>query len=821
MLIGMKWIKAIACCTLALALLVVLNLKLGSVPPLGKFFSPFTGFWQNAEARHPDTVQDLEIAGLQGPVSIRYDDNRVPHIFAANDHDLYFSQGYVTARDRLWQMEFQTHVAAGRLSEIIGAQALDYDRFQRRMGMVYGARQSLSAMMADPLTRNMLEAYTAGVNAYIQSLSPAAYPLEYKLLDYAPEAWSPLKCALLLKMMAYDLTGRSDDLRMSNILNQYGPGVVRDLFPDYPFREDPIVPLETKADFSPLPLPAPPASFMAAITSQQMERESPGELGSNNWAVGGTRSATGYPLLANDPHLQLNLPSIWYQVQLVAPGLNVAGATLPGAPGVVIGFNQQVSWGVTNVDADVLDWYQLRFKDSRQKEYWHDKQWKPVRHLVTTIQVRGAAPVRDTVLYTHHGPIVYHQAGKAYNAQTPVQHALRWIAHERSNELKTFYLLNRARHYADFVRALAYYVAPAQNFIYADVHQDIAIWSNGRFPLKWKEQGKFILDGTDPAHDWQGWVPPAHNPHARNPARGFLSSANQSPAGPPYPYYLNWEFESPERAMRINQRLAAMTQASADSMRRLQNDNFNMHAQAILPLLLAQLQPGEMTKIQNQAFRELAGWHYRQEARAIAPTIFELWWPLLAKAIWEDELGSSDTLPRRFPSRDRSIYLLQQEPEARWFDHVGTPQKETRDGLIRASFQAAVDSLHRLHGPFGTAWAWSKHKGTTIQHLARLSGFGKEQLDIGGGRNIVNATSERHGPSWRMVVALGPQVKAYGVYPGGQSGNPGSYYYDNMVETWRQGRLNELVYLQSARDPAAAGLPQLKLGPRKGPVAGK
>jgi penicillin amidase len=489
----------------------------------------------------------------------------------------------------------------------------------------------------------------------------------------------------------------------------------------------------------------------------------------------------------------------------------VAGASLPGAPGVVIGFNQQVSWGVTNVDADVLDWYQLKFKDSRQREYWHDNQWKPVRQVIEQIKARGGGLTYDTVLYTHHGPVVYHQAGKAYNPQTPVQHAMRWIAHEKSNELKTFYLLNRARNYQDYCQALAFYVAPAQNFIYADVHQDIAIWPNGRFPLKWKEQGKFILDGTDPAFDWQGWIPPTHNPHVKNPARGFVSSANQFPAGPQYPYYLNWEFESPERAMRINRRLSAMDKVTVDSMRALQNDNFNLHAQTILPLLLAQLQPQNLNKTQRRALGELAAWKYSNEAQAIAPTIFELWWPLLAKAIWDDELGSSDTLPRRYPSRDRTIYLLRQQADARWFDNSHTPVRETREMLIQASFKTAVDSLLRQHGRFGATWAWSKHKSTSIQHLARLPGFGKEQLLMGGGRHIVNATSERHGPSWRMVVALGPQVQAFGVYPGGQSGNPGSFYYDNMVDTWRKGQLNALLFLQSADEPAAADLPRLTL----------
>jgi penicillin amidase len=585
----MKWLRAILSLIFLLALIFVLDRKWGDVPPVGKFLSPFTGFWQNAERKALAAEEKLMLPGLEGDISILFDQSRIPHIFAANDHDLYFAQGYLTARDRLWQMEFQTRAAAGRISEIIGPKAINFDRFQRRMGMVYGAKQSLDGMMADPTTGAMLQNYTAGVNAYIAQLSAKTYPLEYKLLDYRPEPWTPLKCALLLKVMAYDLAGRSDDLRMTNILKKYGPAVVQNLFPDYPFREEPIVPVGTKLDFTPLPAPPVPKEFTASSSPQALEREPPAELGSNNWAVAGAKTTTGYPMLANDPHLQLNLPSIWYQLQLVAPGVNVYGVSIPGAPGIIIGFNQEVSWGVTNVAADVMDWYQVKFKDAAKKEYWYDNEWKPVRQVVEEIKIRGGATRFDTVYYTHHGPVVYDRPEKVFNQQTPVSHAMRWVAHDKSNELRTFYLLNRARNYQDYQQALQYYISPAQNFVYADIHQNIALWPNGRFPLKWKNQGKFILDGTNKAHDWQGWIPPAQNPHVKNPAAGFVSSANQFSAGPDYPYYINWEFAPVDRAIRINQRLAAMQGITPDSMRQLQNDNFNINAQTVLPTLLAQL----------------------------------------------------------------------------------------------------------------------------------------------------------------------------------------------------------------------------------------
>lgn len=808
----MKLLLALVSVGISLALVIALNTSFGIAPPVGKFLSPFVGFWQNAETKDTPQATEIPVSGVQAEVKVLYDENRVPHIFAQNNYDVYFAQGFVTAKDRLWHMEFQTHAAAGRISEIIGARTLEMDRFQRRMGMVYGAQQSLKAMLADPRSREMLEAFTAGINAYIGQLKPKDYPLEYKLLNYAPEPWTPLKCALLLKLMAYDLAGRSDDLRMTNILRKYGPSITKNLFPDYPFREDPIVPSGTPLDFKPLPIPPEPASFIASQTEKKIENEPNPELGSNNWAVSGAKSTTGYPLLANDPHLELNLPSIWYQIQLVTPDMNVYGVSLPGAPNVIIGFNERVSWGVTNVDADVMDWYELKFKNSAQQEYWHANQWKSIRKVTEEIKIKGAPSVFDTVSYTHHGPIVYDQAEQVFNKQSPVKHAMRWVAHEQSNEILAFYLLNRAKNYTDYRQALTHYTAPAQNFIYADVADTIAIWPNGKFPLKWHNQGKFILDGSDPAYDWQGWIPQAHNPHVVNPPRGFVSSANQFSADPKrYPYYLNWQFSPAQRGIRINQRLAQMQKVSVDSMRQLQNDNLNLHAQTILPAMLTAVQNDKLNKTQQQALQILTSWNFFNNATEIGPSIFQEWWPALDQAIWEDEFGNSSNMQLRYPSRDRTMQLILTEPQARWFDNSNTPEKETLTQLVTTTFQATVDSLQHRYGPVSSKWQWAQVKSTDILHLAKLPGFGRNDLLIGGGAGIVNATGARHGPSWRMVIALGPEVQGYGVYPGGQSGNPGSFYYDNLIETWRQGKLFKLKYLKNAAEPAAKEMSVMQL----------
>lgn len=808
----LRYVRAGLALITVLVLTWVLNTKHGDLPPFGKLLSPFRGFWQNGETTDAlPAQQTLRLPGLQAAVQVRYDDQRVPHIFAQNDHDLYYAQGYLTAQDRLWQMDFIAHVAAGRLAEIVGPARLETDRFFRRMGLPYGARKSLDSAMTDPVTRTVLTSYADGVNAYIGTLTPKTIPFEYKLLDYAPEPWEPLKSTLILKYMAFDLSGRSDDLRMSNALAKYGPAVVKDLFPDYPVQEEPIVPVGTPLDFKPLPVPPTPPSFMAALSGKVPQNEPDPELGSNNFAVGGAKSATGFPLLANDPHLQLNLPSIWYQVQLAAPGVNVYGVSIPGTPTAIIGFNEQVAWGVTNVAADVLDWYQLKFKDNTRREYWHDGRWKPVRRVVERIKVRGQPDRLDTVLYTHHGPIVYDKPEKPFLPQTPIAHAMRWTAHDAANEFQTFYRLNRAHNYQDYTAALSTYGAPAQNFIFASADKDIAIWPNGRFPLKWREQGKFILDGTDPAYDWQGWIPAAQNPHVKNPPRNFVASANQFSTGPDYPYYLNWDYGdgSYDRSHRIHERLARMSQVTPDSLRMLQNDNLNVTAQQLMPRLLelaAGPANGDTLIAANspeaRVLTEMRRWNYQYGADALAPSVYDLWFANLIKRIWGDDFGLKATgLEMRVPARDRSKQLILHQDNSRWIDDRRTPQRETLPQLVRRSLRFATDSLTRKYGPMGPEWAWKNQKSTDILHMLQIPGFGHLDLDCGGGAGIVNATTNRTGPSWRMVVALGPQVKAYGVFPGGQSGNPGSKAYDDLLETWRVGQLNELVFLRSADDP--------------------
>lgn len=773
------------------SLILVLNTKFGSIPPLGKFFDPDGGFWVNAETSEP-TSGTLHIPGLKEEVSVYFDERRVPHIFANNDHDLYLAQGYIVARDRLFQLEMQTYDAAGRLAEIVGPALLDRDIQTRRWGMPYGAEQTMKAIQNDAKTMMNLNAYSDGVNAYIHQLSPEDYPVEYKILDFAPEAWKPIKTALLLKNMTRTLASGSNDDATSNTMAYFGEEFVNKFFTQKPKLNDPIIPPSRKWDFEVQTPEAPDSLYVPASAKELQAFTTPEGIGSNNWAVSGSKTASGYPILANDPHLTLSLPSIWYEVQLHAPGINTYGATLQGAPGVVIGFNENIAWGVTNVGSDVLDWYEIKFKDDTHKEYWYDGKWKRTTTRIEKIKVRGEETVLDTVIYTHHGPVteVLSQVNKE---QKPAYHALRWIAHEGSNDLETFYGLNRAKNYDEYVTALKKYTAPAQNFAFASNEGDIALWANGKLPNKWKFQGRTVSDGTDPAYDWQGWIPRDQVPHIKNPERGFVSSANQESAAPDYPYYLDDDFAPFERGRRINDLLESMDNITKDDFQKMQMDDYNYYAATLLPGLLIWVDQDNLSDSEKEVYDLMKGWSYYMDADEIAPSVFDLWSGNFYRAVFYDEFSSTDAVLRH-PPRDRFVEVVKAESDFLFFDNIKTEKVETREDIATASLKETVREMTNYYGKFGEKWNWGIAIDNDINHLADIPGFGAQNIYSSGSAESINAVHGEHGPSWRMIVELGPEVKAWGVYPGGASGNPGSPNYDSMIEAWRTGQLFELNF---------------------------
>jgi penicillin amidase len=799
----------------ALYVLLVAGIELGlgrrwgNIPPLGKFFSPFIGFWQQAEPRTQRPPERLNIPTLEDTVVVVWDTRWVPHIYAKNDRDLYRAQGYIQAYLRLWQMELQTDVAAGRLSRLLGERTLEIDRAIRRLGLPYAAERSYQLMMQDSITRTIIEAFAEGVNAYMATLSYKDLPLEYKLLDYWPEPWTPFKSALLVKYMAYDLSVRSPDKYLTRLLDQWGKGAIDTLFPNLALFGATTILSSPAYEGPPIELPPQPKVYFSEAYQTDtvgLSIESDAEwVGSNNWAVSGKRTASGYPLLANDPHLTLTLPSIWLEMHLESPSVSVYGVTLMGAPGVIIGYNQAVAWGVTNVGPDAWDYYHLRYADDKGQSFWYNGQIVPLHPRPETLWVRTAWGTLksqiDTVWYSPWGPVVHRRfdaiprplSGKAREA--PLDAALRWIIYEPSNEALTFYYLNRARSLEDYKKALSHFGSPAQNFVYADTAGHIAMWARGYYPLRWREQGKFVLQAELPEHHWRDWLPMEANPHSIDPPEGFVRSANTHPAGPDYPYYLGWYFALPGRAARIAERLSTLRQATVDSMRLLQLDTWGYIPARALPIMLSYLR-GKSARYLDS----LRAWDYYYRGYQIAPTLFERWWKAFHNRLWDEAAA-------RRPEWDVTLALLieaaradsLQKPSAyaRWIDDKQTPKVETLRELLEETFAQVEAEV--VGKPDSLLWWW-RERGNFLRHLGRIPGLGGDTLRADGDGQVVNAIGSSAGPSWRMVVDLKPPVQGYGIYPGGQSGNPGSFQFGAFVKDYEAGRLYRHYFYPSAAD---------------------
>lgn len=784
-----------------LLLIFALDYKWGSLPRIAPFFSPFEGFWMQASGKEPPSGQlNFGLPGLKEAVDVSYDSLGVPHIFAKNDHDLYFMQGFVTARDRLWQMEIQSYEASGRLSEILGPSMLDYDRYQRNFGKMYGAEHLLEVLNQDSTSKNMVDAYTAGVNAWINTLdSRRDYPIEYKLLDIEPEQWSPLKSALLMMSMTYTLAGYSRDLGMTRARMAYGQEWVDKYLVGRTEWMDPIIPSQDEWKQWDVEQPERPAdadsipSFVADMAHKNPEEGN----GSNNWAIHGSKTASGYPILANDPHLNMTAPSIWYQIQLHAPGVNTVGASIPGAPTVIIGYNEHIAWGETNVDADVLDYYALEMRQPTPSvlEYKFEGEWKAAEARLETYHVRGEESVTERVFYTVHGPVFPDKKHITDRRNAIPGVAMKWIGHKASNTFRTFYKLNRARNYEEYVESLEDFSGPAQNFVFASNEGDIALWVNGHFPNKWEGQGRYILDGSREDHLWADPIPHEHNPHMKNPGRGFVSSANQRSAAADYPYWLQDSQASFSRGKRINERLSGMESATVQDMIDLQMDSFNYTANVLLPVMLKYVEGDKNPAL----LKVLRNWDAHHRADEVAPTLWEEWHDTLYDNLTMDEIEVHGLYR---PKKDMMTHCIINEPNSTpWFDDIRTQEVEDIATMINKSWEEAVQKLEERLGDDPQQWQWYRYNKVQIRHIAQIPGMGFKDIKNSGSALSVNAIrAPSHGPSWRMVVKMGPEVQGYGIYPGGQSGNPGSPWYDNMLPHWIDGKLAPIEFYKSAED---------------------
>ncbi|MEM6782133.1 MAG: penicillin acylase family protein [Bacteroidota bacterium] len=819
------------------ALVVALLGAFGTIPPLGAWLDPLDGLYRTARVAETPDEATLDLPGLEGEVTVVRDARGVPHIFADNDLDAVRALGYVVAQDRLFQLNLTPRLPAGRLAEAFGPDLVEADRFLRRTGMELGARRNLERIeREDGLELAILEAFADGVNAYTDALDPRDLPLEFHLLDLEPERWTPLHTLRVQQAMNYDLSWWTDKPDYTQLRNELGAEEYARLFPSPAPLYTPIVPgtgtlrpadlqrgvvppdslipdslflmpelpsESTPSDTTsgdPPPADATPADATPADTTSGSDRfawtdladrfpdgilgrgaEVPGK-GSNSWAVNGARSATGRPVLANDMHLSLTLPAIWYECRLVTPTMDVYGVAIPGAPLPVAGFTDAVAWGFTNTGSDQIDHYRLTLSDDGT-QYRYDGRWLDIDLIPDTIRVKGADPVATTLAVTHWGPIM---------EQVPVPVAVQWTAHHPARSMQALWDMVHADGMDAFQEALRLWGAPMQNVTAASADGSIAIRSAGAFPIRRGGSGVGLLDGASTDGDWVAMVPFEALPTVIDPESGYVFSANQPPTGEADTTYLGHDWREGFRALRIEELLRGQPAHTPNQVASYHSDVRAVQHGLYVPLLDTLSGLSAEAAVARDAIVRWDG---------VADLDAEGALPLALVLQQLSELGWDEFDGRSMRPGDLALYRrLVEDPGARWWDIQATLSLENRDDLLRAALEATADTLAARYGSDPAGWTWGAHHMVEFQHLTQSEalqplwrgpyphpGFSRSVAPgTGSLRGDWTSFTTTHAASWRMVVEFTPSGPVgRGVYPGGQSGNPLSQHYDDAIETWR------------------------------------
>ncbi len=811
----------------------------GPVPALGPFLDPVRGVWASARGTTLPAAVAHTVPGLSAEVRIVYDDRRVPHIFAETLEDVARGLGYAVARDRLLQLELQTRATAGTLTELVGEVALAADRRSRQLALAWSAERDYARVRPASELRGLLEAYADGVNAWIAGMSPSEVPLEYHLLGRTPMAWQPQHSLYLLKRMGWTLALINTERRKNAAAALVGREAADGLFPVNAPIQEPIQPNglgEARFDFSPLPPPGEPTpelivqlgamqAFLGPM-DDQVRRASETLLGSNNWAIGPSRSAEGHAVLAGDPHLDLTLPSIWYEAHLVVPGeLDVYGVTIPGTPTIAIGFNRDAAWTFTNTGSDVMDLYRETVDDpDHPRSYLLDGEWCPFELRVEVYRGKNGSVLGvDSILHTHRGP-VSRASGEFVS--------LRWTVLEDQGELMSLLGATQAASVQEWLAAMESWVAPTQTGLVADRLGNIAIRASGRYPIRPAgARGDWAFDGSTTTNDWQGWRPASAYPGSVNPPQGYLASSNQQPVDPAYDdRYLGADWPSPWRAMRINQLLRADSIFTAEELARFQTDPGSPRADMFVDAFLraagriseespssggnGQGEAGDHPSV-AEAARLLAEWDRRYTKDNARAALFELAMDELQRRTWDELTDGSGH--RVATPRTAVLAVLLADPASAWWDDRSTLDAvESRDDILAASLAAAVAQARKAYGPESEGgWVWSRVGNANLVHLLGMDAFSALDLPIRGGPETLNPNSGdgRDGASWRMVVELGNEVEGRGTYPGGQSGHPLSPDYTDRLETWIEGELQPLRFPRTSGELAGLARSEAILRP--------
>jgi len=793
-------------------------------------------YWR-LRAPLPDLSGTLAVEGLHSPVQIIRDVDNVPHIRAANEADALFALGYVHAQERLWQMEFQRRMAWGRLSEFAGPNTVETDRLMRTIGIGRAAAETWPRL--DPDTRVSIEAYVAGINAFLAGHRGGSLPVEFALLRLSPEPFRGEDVVAWNKVMAWMLsTNWGDELLRQRIGVQVGDTAADELMPAY----TPGGPIVLPADASPAPLaatpipgapddplPAGPASLLRGtrlnrpptnrgdtavdvLTALSDRLRSPLFAptpggGSNNWVVAGSRSVTGKPLLANDPHLAGGMPGIWFLAHVTGGRLDAIGATLPGTPGIVIGHNARIAWGITALLADVEDLYIEHINADDQAEF--NGAWEPMRVVREVIKVRGEPDVPLRVRITRHGPLISDVIERPSTAL-----ALRWTGHDTDDQTSgTTLRIGVAGNWTEFVAALSRTHVPILNFVYADIDGNIGYIGPGAYPVRAMGDGRRPVPGWSGDSEWRGYIHESEWPRAFNPGRGFIVSANNKAVPDSFPFSLGTSWEAPYRAARITEMLDATTKLAVEDFGRMQRDVRSAQAAVVLPFLL---KARPLDSQSRDAMERLRDWDGTMSGDSPNAALYDAWYTATIRGMFEDDLGAR-LFADYWQSRSLSAKALDnliRRGETIWCDDVRTPGPETCATLTGVTLQRALTDMSDLQGSHDVAkWRWDRVNRAEFPHapfdaVPMLRWAFSRRMPMGGNSFTVTPVMPLRGQifisSYRQIIDLAALDASRFVIPVGQSGHVWSPQYDDLLEKWGKVEYLPMRFTREAVDAAQA-----------------
>jgi len=784
-------------------------------------------YWWRMQRPVPKLEGVVKTALLEQPVEVLRDKHGIPHILAQTEADLFRSLGWTHAQDRFWQMEQARRTAQGRLAEIFGEPALDADRFCRIIGLQRASEADETAL--DEATRQRLAWYTAGVNDYLEQ-HPGRVSAEHNLLRVPVEPWRVVDTLGAAKVLAWSMSGNWQSELTRLLLNQHlDVYTAADLEPDYP-ADAPMI-LEGVGSAEQVRLQSVAGLLLTQYEQirQWLGGESVGQ-GSNSWVLAPKHSLNRRPLLCADPHLTVQLPALVYEVHLTGPETEVSGMTFPGMPGVFMGHNAHLAWGLTNAQVDTQDLFVERLHADQPFYFAHGAEWELAQVLDETITVRRAAPHTERIVITRHGPLingfVRRAAGGANAALESTPLALCWSGHTAGTVLTSVLKLNQCQNWEEFTDALALWTSPPQNVTYADVRGNIGYVMAGRIPQRAANLGLTVAPGWEPAMTWQGWIAPAELPRLYNPESGMIVTANNKPVGDDYPHFLGVEFDPGWRAARIEQVLGEKERFTVRDMEELQQDNGSLLAKAFIPWFTLLYSDDPWEKVALQTLRK---WNWRMDSDSPAALIFHYLLVNLLDMTFGDKLGSAyegylgksnaplfPHHPLRVRAETRLLQIINEFDSSFWYAEVAQERQRNRLELLQEALTRTMKMIRRVYGDSMLRWAWGKAHQVRFTHplgAARLVGgfFNRSPLPIGGDATTPNQTCAALSlppglvqtiPVYRQVLEVGAWDRAQSVIAGGQSGHPLSRLYDDQVMMWREGVYHLMPWSRPAVEKA-------------------